>query len=184
MNRSARAMLVAGALLLVALAVIGAGLHFAVRPPSARPSGGPPDFASAERREPRLARNPAQITDGVYILGDMAPSAVYVVETSEGLALVDSGLDEEHDKLLQGLNRLGLDAGQVKMILLTHAHGDHTMGAVRLRDETGCRVYIGSGDAAPLRQGGPYEAIFSKFETIALPRGIAFFTAGKDKDAS
>src|SRR5262249_54257581 len=47
-----------------------------------------------------------------------------------------------------------------------------SMGAERLRRETGCQVCIGREDAAPLREGGPREAIFSKFdmpdETIHL----------------
>ena len=164
MMTPARAMLVAGALLLVALAVIATSLRLVVRPRPVHPPGAASNFGSTGLADSRLARVPAKVTDGVYILGDMIPSAVYVVETSEGLALIDSGLEEEHDKLVQGLSRLGLDAGRVKMILLTHAHGDHTMGAGKLRDETGCQVYIGAGDAGPVREGGPYEAIFSKFD--------------------
>lgn len=111
-----------------------------------------------------LARHPVRIARSVYLLGDMRPSAVYVVDTAAGLAIIDSGLESAHQKLLAGLSRLNLDISRLKMILLTHAHGDHTMGAQRLREETGAAVYIGRDDAAPLRRGAPWEAIFSKFD--------------------
>lgn len=111
-----------------------------------------------------LVKQPARIAHSVYLLGDMRPSAAYVVETSAGLAMIDSGLDSSHDRLLAGLARLDLDIGRLKMILLTHAHGDHSMGAQRLREETGAAVYVGRDDAPPLRRGAPWEAIFSKFD--------------------
>jgi glyoxylase-like metal-dependent hydrolase (beta-lactamase superfamily II) len=110
-----------------------------------------------------LGAGPIKIAPSVYFLGNMRPSAVYVVETDEGLVMVDAGLESAHDGLLAALSELGLDPGRLKMILLTHAHGDHTLGAQRLRDETGAEVFIGREDAEPLRRGGPWEAIFSKF---------------------
>lgn len=123
--------------------------------------GSPP---KAVRIAECLERRPVKIAEDVYLLGDMRPSAVYVVETSDGLALIDAGLESAHDTLLDGMSALGLDVGRLKIILLTHAHGDHTMGAQRLRDETGAKVYIGREDAGPLRRGGPWEAVFSKFD--------------------
>jgi glyoxylase-like metal-dependent hydrolase (beta-lactamase superfamily II) len=111
-----------------------------------------------------LARTPVRVAESVYLLGDMRPSVVYIVETSDGLAMIDAGLESAHDTLLAGMSKLGLDVGRLKFILLTHAHGDHTMGAQRLRDETGAKIYIGREDAGPLRRGSPWEAIFSKFD--------------------
>lgn len=127
-----------------------------------------PDAATrellAKLDSPRLRPAPIQIADGIYMLGDLNPAAVYVVETRDGLAMIDSGLEAEYDKLTQGLAGLGLQLSRLKMILLTHAHGDHTMGAERLRRETGAKIHIGREDALPLREGGPWEAIFSKFD--------------------
>src|SRR5581483_2252105 len=82
----------------------------------------------------------------------------------DGLVLIDSVLEEQHDKLIDGLDRLGLDVSRLKAILLTHAHGDHSMGARLLRQETGAKVCVGLLDAEPLRRGGSLEAIFSKFD--------------------
>src|ERR1017187_10049337 len=46
-------------------------------------------------RVPRLARAGMLVAPGLYLIGSLSPSAVYVVETSEGLILVDSGLDRD-----------------------------------------------------------------------------------------
>ena len=68
------------------------------------------------------------------MLGGLSPSAAYVVETSDGLILVDSGLAADAAPLKSQMAELGLDWRRLRAILLTHAHGDHTGGAEALRD--------------------------------------------------
>ncbi len=109
-----------------------------------------------------------QIKPGIYVLGGLDPSPAYAVETSQGIVLIDSGLLSDASVLKSQLTCVGLDWQQVRAILLTHAHGDHTGGAEHLRAKTGAKVYAGEGDAGVLRAGGPREAIFSRF---ALPGG-------------
>ena len=100
---------------------------------------------------PPLVPFPQRIKGGIYILGGLEPSAAYAVETSEGIVLVDSGLRERRRACSSPrLASLGLDWRQVRAVLLTHAHGDHTGGAEHLRAETGAKVYAGEGDAGVL----------------------------------
>ena len=146
------------------LLVLVAGRVFTTQR-KAEPAALPADDVTATA----LIAQPCKLADGVYLLGDTYLAAVYVVETREGLIMVDSGLEEEHDTVVRGMKALALDPSRLKLILLTHVHGDHSMGAERLRRETGARVCIGREDAEPLRQGGPWEAIFSKFE---MPAGV------------
>jgi len=114
-------------------------------------------------RTPRLVHSAVAVVPGVYLLGGLSPSAAYVVETSEGLVLVDSGLDSDAGPLKAEMAKLGLDWRRVRAVLLTHAHGDHTGGAEALRTATRAKVYAGAGDAAVLRTGQPREAFFSTF---------------------
>jgi glyoxylase-like metal-dependent hydrolase (beta-lactamase superfamily II) len=111
----------------------------------------------------QLAPSPIAVVPGIYILGGLFPSVAYVVVSSEGLILIDSGLAPDAGPLKTEMAKLGLDWKRVRAILLTHAHGDHTGGAQSLRQETGARVYAGAGDAAVLSAGGPREAFFSTF---------------------
>ncbi len=113
--------------------------------------------------KPLLALAAHTIAPRVHILGGLKPSAVYVVETSEGLVLIDSGLETGASQLKSELTELGLDWHGIRAILLTHPHGDHCGGAQYLREITGAKVYAGAGDAAVLRAGEPREAFFSTF---------------------
>src|SRR5262249_9795301 len=47
--------------------------------------------------------------------------------------------------------------------LLTHAHGDHSQGAMHFRTKFGAHIYAGQGDCGVLRAGGPREALFANF---------------------
>ena len=95
--------------------------------------------------------------------GVLAPGAAYAIETSEGLVLVDSGIESDANALKSQLATLGLDWKRLCAVLLTHAHGDHCGGAEHLRTLTGAKVYAGQGDASVLRAGMPREAFFSNF---------------------
>ena len=114
-------------------------------------------------RVPLLGTTPVTIVPGLHLLGGLEPAAAYVVETSLGLVLVDSGLRGDAGVLKSQLASLGLDWRQVRAVLLTHVHGDHCGGAEYLRAVLGAKVYAGQGDAAVLRAGGPHEAFFSAF---------------------
>ena len=114
-------------------------------------------------RVPRLARNACTIVPGVHLLGGLSPSAAYVLETTEGLVLIDSGLDADAEPLKSEMATLELDWRKIVAILLTHCHGDHCGGAEGLRAAVGARVYAGAGDVPVLEAGKPSEAFFSTF---------------------
>ena len=124
--------------------------------------------AAGRLSAPPLVPFPYRLAPGICILGGLEPAAAYVIETTTGLVLVDAGLRSDASLIKSQLEHLGLDWKQIRAILITHAHGDHSGGAERLRTETRARVYAGRGDAEVLRAGGPREAIFSAF---SLPGG-------------
>lgn len=119
---------------------------------------------SNEIKVPLLDGSTITVVPRVHLIGGLGPSVAYVVETSEGLVLIDTGLDESARSLKMKMSKLGLDPKQLRAIFLTHAHGDHCGGAERLRAETGARVHAGRADAAVIQAGGPYEAVFSTFK--------------------
>lgn len=119
--------------------------------------------SSAFLKVPLLTGTTMTIVSGVHLIGDLGPAAAYVVETSDGLALIDAGLDDDAGKLKTEMQKLGLDWKRLRVIFLTHVHGDHCGGAERLRAETGARIYAGRNDASLLAAGEPREAFFGTF---------------------
>lgn len=143
---------------LVAAAALALLVQRSVRSPTPSP------LPALEQPSARLVLAPCKLGDGIYMIGHLSPAAVYVIETSDGLALIDSGMETEYEKIATSIADWGLDLKRLKLILLTHVHGDHSMGAARLRRETGAKILIGREDARPLREGGPWEAIYSRFD--------------------
>jgi glyoxylase-like metal-dependent hydrolase (beta-lactamase superfamily II) len=103
------------------------------------------------------------LAPGVYLLGKNAPAAVYLIETSQGLVLIDSGLEAKAELVQAQIHDLHFDIKSLRAIFLTHVHADHSLGAEYLCSLTGAKVYAGSGDAEALRSGGPREAFFSVY---------------------
>ena len=114
------------------------------------------------RAVPLLTPETQTIAPGIHLLG-LSPSAVYVVETTDGLVLIDTGLERDAARLRWELAGLGLDWKRLNAILLTHVHGDHCGGAEFLRAMTGARVHAGQGDVPILEAGVLREAFFSTY---------------------
>jgi glyoxylase-like metal-dependent hydrolase (beta-lactamase superfamily II) len=104
------------------------------------------------------------VAPGVHFLNNLGPAAAYVIETSDGLVLVDSGLESDGAAITRDFRYRKLDLARLRAILLTHAHGDHSLGARFLRSTTGAKVYAGRDDSAVLRAGQPRQAFFSAFD--------------------
>lgn len=77
---------------------------------------------------------------------------VYVIESDDGLTLIDSGWDDEHSRevLASGLRRLSFKLGDVRRVLVTHLHGDHLGQATHIARTVGSEVSIGDDERATL----------------------------------
>ena len=89
---------------------------------------------------------PVKIFDNVYAIGRTG-TAVYVITTSAGILLIDSGYEADVQSiLLDGMRKLGLDPAQIKTIIITHGHVDHFAGSPYLQEHYGARVYVSQPD--------------------------------------
>ncbi|WP_238543777.1 MBL fold metallo-hydrolase [Nocardiopsis alba] len=91
-----------------------------------------------------------QVAPGVYRLGDHVVN-FYLVDTDDGLVMVDAGLPTHSAQLLDAVAWIG---GRLRAVVLTHAHPDHTGLAERARDDGGARVWVHEADA-PILDDGP-----------------------------
>lgn len=89
---------------------------------------------------------PTKIFDNLYVIGNSG-TAAYVVQTSDGLLMIDSlGANQVETQLLPGFAALGLDPAQVKVILIGHGHADHFGGSPYMQEHFGSKVYISAAD--------------------------------------
>jgi glyoxylase-like metal-dependent hydrolase (beta-lactamase superfamily II) len=72
----------------------------------------------------------------------------YLLEEAGGLTLVDAGTTGDWDIFAAAVAALGRPVTDLKAVLVTHAHSDHTGFAERARLTTGAGVWIHQEDAA------------------------------------
>jgi len=77
---------------------------------------------------------------------------VYVLETSEGLTLVDGGwaIEESRAQLTAALDSIGRRTADITAFLVTHVHRDHYTQAIALRREISASVVLGWPEKASL----------------------------------
>lgn len=91
------------------------------------------------------AISPGQIFGNVYFVGTR-PASSHLIDTGDGLILIDPGFPEAFDTLTENIRTLGFDSMNIRIILISHGHYDHAGAAIQLKQMTGARIYVGEGD--------------------------------------
>ena len=89
---------------------------------------------------------PFRVAGDVYFVGTV-PASSHLIDTGDGLILLDAGYAETLFLVLDGMEKLGFDPKNIRYLLLTHGHIDHFGAARALRELTGCQILIGKEDA-------------------------------------
>lgn len=67
--------------------------------------------------------------------------ASFLIETSEGPILIETGPASTFDQLSRGVSKCGHSIDEIKHVLLTHIHFDHAGAAWKLA-EAGAKIYV------------------------------------------
>lgn len=96
------------------------------------------------------------ITDCVYAVPGMSIGRIYIITGNDGLAVVDTSLSPQTPQRLQPqLRALAYDLGDIRHILITHAHPDHIGGLAAFQQVANPRTYIHRRDAPVVRGESP-----------------------------
>jgi glyoxylase-like metal-dependent hydrolase (beta-lactamase superfamily II) len=95
-----------------------------------------------------------QITPNLHVIPLFIVNAFLIIEGS-GLALVDSGLPKNEKKILKYIESIGGKPDDLKIILITHADGDHIGSAKALRELTGAKIFASEYEAECAAKGMP-----------------------------
>lgn len=74
--------------------------------------------------------------------------AVYLVDTPEGITVIDAGLAGHWRELVDELRVMGRSLDDVRGVILTHGDSDHIGFAERLHREKDVPIYVHAADAA------------------------------------
>ena len=119
---------------------------------------------------------PITIADGLTYVGNHNVSS-YLIETGEGLILIDTTFAQTAYLLTESIRAAGADPADIKIILHCHGHVDHCGATRRLKELTGATITMGEGDVETVEKGTPltcaaYGAAPPDFETFSVDRPL------------
>ena len=94
---------------------------------------------------------PFQIFGNLYDVGDR-DACPYLIDTGDGLILIDTGYGHELNFLLENIKTLGFRVEDIKIIIHSHGHYDHFGGTEAIRTHSGAKVYMSRVETELLRQ--------------------------------
>ena len=93
-----------------------------------------------------LAQKPFKVIENVYFVGNTWVS-VYLIDTPEGLILIDCAYEENLYLLIDSIRGLGFDPKDIRHLLISHGHFDHCGAARQLQEMSNCEIWINEKDA-------------------------------------
>jgi metallo-beta-lactamase class B len=96
---------------------------------------------------------PFRIADNLYYVGSR-DLASYLVVTPEGDILINSSLQASPALIQKSVEQLGFHFGDIKILLISHAHSDHNAGSAEIKRLTGAKYMVMDGDVPSVESGG------------------------------
>ncbi len=95
--------------------------------------------------------HPFHMFGNVWYVGD-SWVCVHLIDTGDGLLLIDCGNCGATAMLVQAIWEAGFNPKDVKWIVMSHGHLDHIGGAIFFRRMFGTKLYLGEPDARDYRE--------------------------------
>jgi metallo-beta-lactamase class B len=131
---------------------------------------------------------PFQIAGNLYYVGT-ADLAVYLIQTPRGNILINSDFKQDLPVIKKSIEQLGFKYSDTKIVLISHAHGDHDEGTGVIKKETGAKLMVMDADVpaeestAPGRPGAHVDRVLHDGATVELggSKLVAHLTPGHTK---
>lgn len=86
------------------------------------------------------------VIGNVYFVGT-ADYASFLITSDQGHILLNPDFEDSVDLIKASTEKLGFKFGDIKIILISHAHGDHCAGTAKAKEMTGAQVMVMEQDA-------------------------------------
>ena len=114
----------------------------------------PKDLLAALLVKWNTPTEPFRMIGNVYYVGTDG-LASYLITSPQGHILVDTVMPEVTSQIKANIEKLGFKVADIKYLLNTHAHIDHTGGLAEMKQASGAQLVAGEADK-PLLEGGYY----------------------------
>jgi metallo-beta-lactamase class B len=129
-----------------------------------------------------------KVAGNLYYVGT-ADLAVYLVNTPEGNILINTDFKQDVPAIKKSIQQLGFKYSETKILLISHAHGDHDEATALVAKETGAKLMVMDADVpeeqsrAPGRPGAHVDRVLHDGDTVELggSRLVAHLTPGHTK---
>ncbi|HVZ98029.1 MAG TPA: subclass B3 metallo-beta-lactamase [Chitinophagaceae bacterium] len=132
-------------------------------------------YANAQQvQEPRIDSEwirpypPFRIAGNLYYVGTW-DLGCYLIVTSQGNILINTGLAGSASQIKQNIQSLGFKFSDIKILLITHAHFDHVGALAEIKRETSATLMVDSADAEVLESGGGTDYELGKYGVTFMP---------------
>ncbi|HEU4882574.1 MAG TPA: subclass B3 metallo-beta-lactamase [Longimicrobium sp.] len=99
-----------------------------------------------------VPHRPVHLYGNTYYVGTEGLTSI-LIASAEGHVLIDGALPNSAPLILANIRALGFDPADVKLILNSHAHYDHSGGFAALQRATGAPVAASAASAGAIRSG-------------------------------
>jgi len=96
---------------------------------------------------------PHKVIGNVYYVGTSELSS-YLITTPQGHILINSSFEESVPVIQAAVEKLGFKFSDIKILLISHAHDDHTAGSALVKKLTGARFMVMDADVPVVEAGG------------------------------
>jgi metallo-beta-lactamase class B len=95
---------------------------------------------------------PFHVIDNVYYVGSAGLSS-WLIKTPKGLILLDVGTPQNAAMVEKSIEALSFHVKDIKILLNSHAHFDHSGGLAKLKADSGAALDASAGDQDALEKG-------------------------------
>ena len=129
-----------------------------------------------------------KIAGNLYWVGT-ADLAVYLINTPQGNILINTDYKQDVPAIKKSIEKLGFKYGDTKILLISHAHGDHDEATAVVKEETGAKLMVMAEDVpdeestARGRPGAKVDRVLHDGDTVELggAKLVAHLTPGHTK---
>jgi glyoxylase-like metal-dependent hydrolase (beta-lactamase superfamily II) len=125
--------------------------------------------------------NAKQVVPGLWQVKIKFVNA-FLLDTGDGLALIDTGIPGSAPTVLEAVRSIGRQPADIRHILVTHCHVDHSGSLAELKRMTGAPATMHPVDAAMVREGqarrplrpapGLFNALLGRLLLRVAPKAI------------